>query len=150
MAVNTRFNVKRLEAKLSSALALASSGKIEAEYQAALKPIAADISSKIRNSGRGASHNAEFAEQDVRIFKAASGRLNILFGWINPPDSAHERGDGGRLWYQYQDAGFNLFGNPNHPITGVGATIDRRENVLAAIEDVNYRYVKDVARILNR
>lgn len=148
-SVGVRWNSKRLEAKLSNALAVASSGQIQAEYERELQPIANDISSKIRASGRGGEHNAEFAKQDIKVFRALSGRYNIQFGWLNTSAHAKERGSGGRLWYQYQDSGFQLFGGPNYQ-AGVMAAIDRRERVIDAIENVNQRYVRDIAQILER
>lgn len=149
MAVSTRFTVDRLNKKLSAAIAYASSGRLEQDYAAALEPIASDIESQIRASGRGGVHNDEFANQETRVFRSQAGRYNILFGWLNPPAHARERGTGGRLWYQYQDAGFQLFGGSQW-IEGVGATLDRRDRVLTAIEDVNRSYVGDLADILNR
>lgn len=148
MAVGTRFNTVRLEKKLSRALSVASSGMVEAEYHAAAADVASTIRRRIEASGRGGDHNAEFAHQDVRVFRAASGRYNIMLGWLYPPASAHERGSGGKLWYQYQDSGFHLFGGPNW-IEGVGATIDRREMLLERIEAINYQYVQTIARILD-
>lgn len=148
MVASTRFSVDRLNRKLSKAIAYASGGAVEGEYRAALEPIRSDIESTIRASGRGGEHNEEFANQDVRVFRALSGRYNILFGWLNPPAHAHERGTSGKLWYQYQDAGFYLFGGSQW-IEGVGATIDRRERVLEAVELVNRRYVGKLADILN-
>lgn len=147
---NTRYTAVRMEQKLSALVAAASSGRVEAEYKQAADGIARSISQTIAASGRGGSHNAEFAKQETRVFRSAAGRYNVLLGWLNPPASAKERGSGGKLWYQYQDSGFNLFGNANHPISGVGATIDRRENLLDALEDINRKYVHDLARILNR
>jgi len=131
---------------MSRALAVANKDII-AEYEQAAKGVAREISSAIQSSGRGGVHNAEFAHQDVRVFMSRAGRFNILLGWLNPPGSAHERGGGGKLWYQYQDAGFHLFGGSDW-IAGVGATIDRRENLIEAIEDVNRRWIGEVRSAL--
>jgi len=142
MTTGTRWNTVRLDRKMSKALAVANRD-IVSEYESAAKEVAHGISSQILASGRGGSHNAEFAKQDVKAFQSRAGRFNVLLGWLNPPASAAERGGGGRLWYQYQDAGFHLFGGSNW-IEGVGATIDRREHLIQAIEDVNRRWVSDV------
>ena len=144
MVVGTRYTQHRLDQKMSKMLTEANRD-IAAEYTAALAPIAADISGKIRGSGFGGDHNEEFAKQETKAWRAGSGRLNVLFGWLNPSDHAHERGSNGRLWYQYADAGFHLFGGPRW-IDGVGATIDRRERVIEAIEEVNRRWISDIAR----
>lgn len=148
MTVGTRWNTVRLNKKLSAALARASAGRLEQEYEEALTPIARDIESDIRASGRGGAHNADFANQEVRVFRAGSGRINALFGWLSPPEHARERGSGGKIWYQYQDAGFHLFGGPQW-MEGVGATIDRRERVIDAIDEVNRRMLNDIERILD-
>jgi hypothetical protein len=147
VAVSTRYTVDRLNRKLSKAIAAASDGHLVEDYQQALAPVADDISGKIHDSGRGGDQNADFARQETRAFRAGSGRYNILFGWLNPPAEAAAKGGGGKLWYQWQDAGFHLFGG-SHWIEGVGATIDRRERVIDAIDEVNRRYVGDLANIL--
>jgi hypothetical protein len=149
MATGTRWTSVRLEQKLSALVAEAASGTIEVEYKAAAERVAKPIEEKIRQSGRGGEHNADFANQETRVFRSAAGRYNVLLGWLNPPAHASERGNGGKLWYQYQDAGFHLFGGQRW-IDGVGATIDRRENLIDAIADVNRRYVHDLARKLER
>jgi hypothetical protein len=147
--ISTRFNVARLDAKLTRALRIASGGKLEGEIQQEVWPVKEAIESKIRASGRGAEHNADFARQDLIISTAGSGRLNIRFGWVNPPAHSAERGTGGNLWYQYQDKGFWLFGGDNW-IEGVGATIDRREDFLEAIRRAVDKYADDIAREMNR
>jgi hypothetical protein len=149
MTVNTRYTQDRLEQKLSKALAYATGGRVEHEYEIAAKAVADTISDRIRASGRGGEHNAEFAEQQTRVFQARSGRYNILLGWLAPPASAHEKGGGGRLWYQYQDSGFHLFGGPNW-IEGVNATNDRRAMLIEQVEAINRKYVHDIANILER
>lgn len=142
MAVGTRWNNYRLEQKMSKALKVANKD-ILSEYEEAAQSVAKPIEAAIRASGRGGSHNADFAHQETRVFQSRAGRFNVLLGWLNPPGDAHERGDGGKLWYQYQDAGFRLFGGSQW-IEGVGATIDRRENLINALEDVNRRWIDEV------
>lgn len=147
--ITARYNQKTLELKLSRALIEARGDRVTHDIQDEVEEIIDAENSIIRASGRGGRHNADFANQQVRVTRSAAGRINIQAGWINAPGDAHERGGGGRLWYQYQDAGFHLFGGPNW-IEGVGATIDRRENVIAAVERALDRHVGRVARELNR
>lgn len=150
MAVRARWNTVRLEKKFSEAISLAAGDELQGRYEQAADEVNRVVSQRIEGSQYDFNgHKAEFAHQDKRVFRSAAGRWNISVGWINPPAHANERGSGGKLWYQYWDVGFNLFGNPNNPITGIGATIDRRENLLDALERVNYGYVKDLAKILD-
>ena len=149
MAVTVRFNTVRLTQKLSRALAKAGGDDLLREYERAADEVNDTVSDRITDSGFGGSHNSEFAHQDKKVFKAASGRYNINVGWLYPNAHAAERGSGGRLWYQYADSGFHLFGGPRW-IDGVGATIDRRENLISRIEDINRRYLGDIAKELNR
>lgn len=145
--ISTRYNQKTLELKLSRALREATGGRMAQELEDEVGQVIDAENEVIRASGRGGSHNSEFANQEVRVTQSASGRYNIQAGWLNPPSHANEAGGGGRLWYQYQDAGFHLFGGPNW-IEGVGATIDRRENVIAAVERALERHVDRVAKEL--
>ena len=147
MAVGARWNSARLEKKLTDALEAA--GDLEQEYEKVATEVARETSQRISASGRGGPHNAEFANIQHRVFKSGAGRYNVLVGWLNPGGNAHERGSGGRLWYQYQDAGFHLFGGPNW-IEGVGATIDQRFRLLDGLIDVNVRKVRELRGILNR
>ena len=147
MSATVRWNTVRLERNVSRALAKASSGSLESQYDNAAKEVATIISGRIRQSGRGGDHNDEFAAQQTRVFRSAAGRYNVLLGWLDPPAHAHERGQGGKLWYQYQDMGFHLFAGPIW-IEGIGATIDRREMLMERIEDINSRYVRDLAKTL--
>ena len=145
--ITTRYSQKTLELKLSRALREAAGDRVLQDVDAAVGAVIEAENSAIRASGRGGAHNSDFASQDVRVTRSASGRINIQAGWLNPSAHARERGGGGRLWYQYQDSGFRLFGGPNW-IEGVGATIDRRENVLMAVEGALHRHVRRVAREL--
>lgn len=147
--ITARYNQKTLELKLSRALVEARGDRVTHDIQGEVEEVIDAENDIIRASGRGGSHNADFANQQVRVTRSGAGRINIQAGWINAPGDAMERGTGGRLWYQYQDSGFHLFGGPNW-IEGVGATIDRRENVIAAVERALDRHVERVARELNR
>jgi len=149
MSVTVRFNTVRLSQKLSRALTRAHGDQLLREYERAADAVNKTVHDRITDSGFGGSHNDEFANQEKRVFRAASGRYNINVGWLNPSEHARERGSGGRLWYQYADSGFHLFGGPRW-IDGVGATIDRRENLVEAIERINEDYLNDIARELNR
>lgn len=148
MAVNTRFSTVRMEKKLSKALTAASSGWVQQFYEHDASEVAKVIHDRIVASGRGGEHNSDFANIEHRAFRAQSGRYNVMVGWLNPPEHAREKGTGGRLWYQYQDSGFQLFGGSQW-IEGVGATIDRREMLLDRLEATNSMYVKHIADILN-
>lgn len=149
MAVTTRWNSARLEKKFTDALSYASGNDLTEGYSEAAATVARETSHRISASGRGGDHNAEFANVQSKAFKSAAGRYNVSVGWLTPPASAAERGSGGKLWYQYQDSGFFLFGGSNW-IEGVGATIDQRFRLLDALIDVNVRHVANVAKILNR
>lgn len=147
--MTVRWNTVRMEKKLSDALALAQGEELTSEYSNAAAMVARETSQRIADSGRGGSHNAEFANIQHKAWRAGSGRYNISVGWLNPPSHAKEKGSGGRLWYQYQDMGFRLFGG-NTWIEGVGAAIDQRERLLEALDDVNRRHLGRIAGILNR
>lgn len=149
MNLTTRWNTVRLEKKLSEALAYTQGDRLLGEYEQAASEVASETSERISASGRGGAHNSEFANIEHRAFRSAAGRYNVLVGWLNPPGSAREMGSGGKLWYQYQDSGFRLFGGSSW-IEGVGATIDQRERLIEALDGVNMRYLGDVARIFNR
>lgn len=149
MTVTTRFNVSRLNSKISRGLRAAGMDKVTRTIEAEVNPVKERIEGQIRASGRGAGHNADFAHQDLIITTSGRGNVNVRFGWVNPPAHAHERGAGGRLWYQYQDAGFMLFGGDTW-IEGVGATIDRREDFIDAIHRAVAQYANDIAKEMNR
>lgn len=149
MAVTTRWNSARMEKKFTDALALASGDSLREDYAQAAADVARETSTRISASGRGGAHNPDFANIQSKAFKSAAGRYNVSVGWLTPPASAAERGSGGKLWYQYQDSGFFLFGGSNW-IEGVGATIDQRFRLLDALLDVNVRHVAKLAAILNR
>lgn len=146
--VTTRWNVDRLSRKVSRALAVATGGEFQRDLERVAEEVAEDTSDRIAASGRGGSHNSDFANIETRVFRAQSGRYNILVGWLNPPAGAEEKGGGGRLWYQYQDSGFRLFGGDQW-INGVGATLDQRERLLSGVEGAMHRHVDSVARALN-
>jgi hypothetical protein len=149
MSVITRYSQVRLEKKLSEAVKRTTDGLVKKDYERAAHEVSTIIHNRIANSGRGGDHNPEFANIESRVFEAHSGRYNILLGWLNPPGSAHEKGSGGKLWYQYQDSGFHMFGGPNW-IEGIHANIDRREMLLDRLTTINRHYVGDIAKILNR
>lgn len=149
MAGTVRWNAVRLEKKFTDALAVANSGELENDYEAAAAEVARETSGRIRASGRGGPHNSEFADIQHRVHRSGAGRIEVRVGWLNPGAGSAERGGGGKLWYQYQDRGFHLFGGPNW-IEGVGATIDQRFRLVEALEDVNIRYVNKLANILDR
>lgn len=149
MAVTTRFSTVRLEKKLSAALALASGNTLEHFYTEDAKHVNDIVSARISRSGVGGDHNDKFAHQDQRVFRAASGRYNVSVGWLYPSLDAAERGSGGRLWYQYQDSGFHLFGGSQWQ-EGVMATIDRREMLVERMDATNRMYVQELAKILER
>lgn len=149
MSATVRFNTVRLEQKLSRALALAAGDRLLRDYEQAALEVNRVTEERILDSGFGGEHNSEFADQDMKVFRAASGRYNISIGWLNPSDHAKERGSSGRLWYQYADSGFHLFGGSRW-IDGVGATIDRRERLIEKIEDINRQYINDLDRELSR
>lgn len=147
--ITARYSTVRLEKKLSAALAVGTSGQIEDSYRRDAQGVAEMLGRRIAASGRGGEHNSEFANVEHRVFRAASGRYNIMVGWLNPPAHAREKGGGGKLWYQYQDAGFHLFGGSQW-IDGVGAMVDRRERLLEEIETTNRNWLRMVAREMNR
>lgn len=148
MATGTRFNMVRLDRKLSRALSHVHGDTLLNSYLAIAKDVNRPVELAIQSSGRGGSHNSEFANQEERVFRARSDRINVLVGWLNPPEHARERGSGGKLWYQYQDAGFHLFGGSRW-IDGVGATIDRRENLIEGIERANRTFLRELGNILS-
>lgn len=148
-AVTTRWNMARLNRKMSRALAAASGGSFENDLREVAADVARVTSDRIFDSGRGGEHNSDFANIQHRVFRSAAGRYNVLVGWLTPPAHAKEKGGGGRLWYQYQDAGFYLFGGPQW-IEGVGATLDQRERLLNGTEAAAGRYVHNIADIFNR
>lgn len=149
MAVTVRFHTVRLDKKLSAALHKAAGDDLIREYNEAAEEINRSVSDVLSRSGRGGSQRDEFVKQEKQVTRALSGRYNIRVGWLNPSRDAAERGGGGRLWYQYQDSGFHMFGGPRW-LDGVGATLDRRERLVSAIEEINRRHVGDIARELNR
>jgi hypothetical protein len=149
MAVTTRWNTVRLDKKLTDALAHANSSQLENDYRSVAEDVARETGDRIRASGRGGAHNSEFANIQQRVFRSAAGRYNILVGWLNPGPGSAERGSGGKLWFQYQDSGFHLFGGSNW-IEGVGATLDQRYRLIEGLEDVNIRHINRIAGILNR
>lgn len=147
--MTVRWNVARMEKKVTDALSYVMGNELLDEYDNAASTVARETHDRIVSSGRGGSHNAEFANIQHRAFRAQSSRYNVLVGWLNPSSDAHEKGSGGKLWYQYQDMGFRLFGGSTW-IEGVGAAIDQRERLLEALDDVNRRHISRVAGILNR
>lgn len=148
MAAGVRWNSVRLEKKLTDALAVASGNDLDQEYNDAAAQVARETSGRIRESGRGGSHNSEFANIQHRVYRSGAGRVEVRVGWLNPGADAAERGGGGKLWYQYQDRGFHLFGGPNW-IEGVGATIDQRYRLVDALQEVNVRFIDRLAKILD-
>lgn len=151
MAAVTRWTADRLLAKVTAAADAASDGRLAELVDREVQPVADTISRRIAASGRGGAHNSEFANVETRTWIAGSGRLNVLVGWLNPPDHAHERGSGGKLWYQYQDSGFTMFPNTMaRSIPGVLANIDRRENTIDAVDRVLNIFVSDIAKELRR
>lgn len=144
--MSVRFNTVRMDQKISRALSVVAGGDgILQRYDQAADEANKIVSQRITASGRGGEHNSEFAHQDKRVFRARSDRINISVGWLNPSAHAHERGSGGKLWYQYQDSGFFMFGGERW-IDGVGATIDRRENLIDRIYEINREYLADIER----
>lgn len=150
MRVVTRFVSTRLEQKLSRALAIASSGKLADEYDRAVDVVAERVRSGLEGSGRAQKHHGRFVEGYTnRATFSGGGRYNVAMGWLYPDGESMSRGGGYPLWFQHQEAGFNAFGNPNAPVSGIGATIGAREDMLEAIEMVNSKYVHDMARIID-
>lgn len=145
--IGARWNSVRMEKKFTDALSAVAD--LGTRYERAAAEVARETSQRIAASGRGGAHNPEFADIQYRVWKSGSGRWNINLGWLNPGAGARERGSGGRLWYQYQDSGFHLFGGSRW-IDGVGATIDQRYRLLEALEEVNIEMVGELKRRLGR
>ena len=151
MRIVTRFNTVRLEQKLSRALLVASSGKLADEYDHAVDSVAEGVRNALEGSGRAQAHHGRFVQGYTnRATFSGGGRYNVAMGWLYPDGESHERGSGGKLWFQYQEGGFitnDAFHNA--PVAGIGATIGAREDMLEAVEMVNGKYVHDLARILD-
>lgn len=151
MRIVTRFNTVRLEQKLSRALLVASSGKLADEYDHAVDSVAEGVRNALEGSGRAQAHHGRFVQGYTnRATFSGGGRYNVAMGWLYPDGESRERGSGGKLWFQYQEGGFNMLGDPSVPVAGIGATIGAREDMLEAVEMVNGKYVHDLARILDQ
>lgn len=142
-----RFTTRLLDQKMTRALAVASEGRLASEIEEDLSEIADGVAGAIRMSGRASQH-ADFADFTARVTTSGAGRLNARIGWLNYPASAREEGGGGKLWYQYQNWGYNLFGQGRVQISGLGFLDGIDGRVTAAIERAANRYLDDIRRAL--
>lgn len=147
MTVTAQFNTKTLTDKLRRSIA--EMDGLYTSYRNVAEGVANSVGMKIAASGRGGSHNAEFANYEWQVTTPSRDTFVVRVGWLNPPAHAQERGGGGKLWYQYQDAGFWLFGGSNW-IEGVGATIDAKEDLHDGLQEVNRRYAGAITRRFGR
>ena len=138
----SRWTQKVLDKKVSKALAVASSGRFEAELDEELSTIADDVRFAILASGRGGSQRAEFANFQHKVTRSAAGRVTARLGWINYQSSA-VAADGKRLWYQYHNWGFRFYGGP-HIVQGLGFLDGIDSRFQAAIRRASDRYIDAV------
>lgn len=142
-----RWTQRVLDQKLSRALALASSGKFQQDLQEELDYIAEDVSMVIRGSGRASGHS-DFANFQAKVTRSAGDRYTARLGWLTYPTSAQERGGGGKLWYQYQNWGYDLFGQGRVRIQGLGFLDGVDARFQRALQRSADRYIKDMKDVL--
>lgn len=141
-----RFTSKLLEQKMTAALRVASEGRLADEIQEDLSEIADGVAGAIRASGRASQH-PDFANFTARVTTSGAGRLNARIGWLNYPGDAREKGSGGKLWYQYQNWGYNAFGRGTM-VSGLGFLDGIDEKVTASIQRSIDRYLGNIERAL--
>lgn len=142
-----RWTQRVLDQKLSRALHLASSGKFQQELEEEVSRIADDVSMAIRASGRASQHS-DFANFQGKVTRSAGDRYTARLGWLTYPSSANERGGGGKLWYQYQNWGYDLFGRGRVQISGIGFLDGVDARFQRAIQSAADRYIKDMKDVL--
>lgn len=140
----SRWTQKVLDQKLSRALKVASGGRFQSELQEEVGEIADSVSAAIRMSGRGGSGAADFANFQGKVTESGAGRFTVRLGWLTYPASANERGGGGKLWYQYQNWGYDLFGQGRVQISGLGFLDGVDQRLQAAMQRAADRYVNEV------
>lgn len=138
-----RWTQRVLDQKMSRALAAASSGRFMQELDDELSHIAEDVSMAIRGSGRARNH-PDFANFQHQVTRSAGDRYTARLGWLTYPSSAQEKGGGGKLWYQYQNWGYDLFGQGRVRISGIGFLDGVDARFQRAIERTADRYLKDI------
>lgn len=148
----TRWNSYRLDAKLTRAIAEVSRGAFVGEANTRVSAVAAGIAQQLSASGRGGpNHNHEFSDYAARAWVSGAGRYNVIMGWINADRAeggGRERGGGGKLWFQYQEGGFNMWGDPARPIPGVNATVTARADMIDATLDAAGKHIHNIKDIL--
>lgn len=139
----SRWTQRVLDQKMSRALKVASGGRFQSELQENLGEVADNVSMLIRASGRGGSGASDFQNFQAKVTESIGGRYTARLGWLRYPGSANERGSGGKLWYQYQNWGYQLFGG-TYRVSGLGFLDGVDAQFQAAIERATTKYLNDI------